>query len=133
MFLTAALVSVSFWIVGIDFPLLWGLLSGIVDALPFLGTAAVLVPMALFSLMIGDQYSFTAILIIQVLVFIVRQLAEPKVVSRQIGVHPILTLISVYIGLRFFGILGVILAPITLVLLVNLYVSYKETLSSKHF
>jgi len=133
MSLTSAIVSVSLWIVGIDYPLLWGILSGLVDALPFLGTATVLIPMALFAFAFGDKYAFTAILIIQVLVFLVRQLAEPKVVSRQIGIHPILTLVSVYIGLRFFGFVGVILAPIAMVMLVNLYVSYKENSANNHF
>lgn len=129
MLLTAALVTISLWIAGIDFPLLWGMLAGLVDALPFFGTAAVLMPMALFSLAIGDTYSFVSILIIQVIVFLVRQLAEPKIVSRQIGIHPILTLISIYIGLRFFGVTGVVLAPIVMLLLVNLYVSYRENSS----
>lgn len=133
MALTSAIVSVSLWIVGIDYPLLWGVLAGLVDALPFLGTATVLIPMALFSFVLGDNYSFTAILIIQVLVFLVRQLAEPKVVSRQIGIHPILTLISVYVGLRFFGFVGVVLAPVVTVLLVNLYVSCREGSGNTRF
>ncbi len=133
MSLTSTIVSVSLWIVGIDYALLWGILTGLVDALPFLGTATILIPMALFSFILGDNYSFTAILIIQVLVFLIRQLAEPKVVSRQIGIHPILTLVSVYVGLRFFGFAGVVLAPIAMVLLVNLYVSYKENSINNHF
>ena len=56
-----------------------------------------------------------------------------QVVSRQIGIHPILTLVSIYIGLRFFGFVGVVLAPIAMVLLVNLYVSYKENSANNHF
>lgn len=126
MLLTAFLVTVGLWIVGKDYALLWGIVCGMVDVLPVLGTAAVLVPWALISLVYGDMYSFVSLLIIQALVFVVRQLAEPKVISRQIGVHPILTLVSIYIGLKFFGIMGVILAPVITLLAVNLYVSYKE-------
>lgn len=126
MLLTAFLVTVGLWIVGKDYPLLWGIVCGLVDVLPVLGTAAVLIPWALVSLIYGDIYSFISLLIIQALVFVVRQLAEPKVISRQIGIHPILTLISIYVGLKFFGIMGVILAPVVTLLAVNLYVSYKE-------
>lgn len=126
MLLTMALVTICLWIVGKESPLLWGLVCGLVDVLPFLGTAIILVPWALFALVYGDTYSFIALLVIQIIVFLVRQLAEPKIVSRQIGIHPILTLIGVYVGLRYFGIIGVIVAPIIMLLVVNIYVTYKE-------
>ena len=126
MCLTSALVTVCLWIVGMSYPLLWGIVCGLVDALPFFGTAIILVPWALISLIYGDIYSFTALIIIQILTFVVRQLAEPKIVSQQIGIHPILTLISVYIGLKYFGIFGVIVAPILTLLAVNLYLSFKQ-------
>ena len=127
MALTSALVTVCLWIVGKDYPLVWGVVCGAIDALPFFGTAVILLPWSLAALMFGDWYSCIALLIIQGLVFLVRQLAEPKVVSRQIGIHPILTLVGVYIGLKFFGVLGVVFAPILMLLLVNLYVSYRES------
>ncbi len=127
MALTSALVTVCLWIIGKDYPLLWGIICGAIDALPFFGTAVVLLPWALGALMFGDWYTFVALLVIQALVFLVRQLAEPKVISRQIGIHPILTLVGVYIGLKFFGVLGVVFAPILMVLVVNLYVSWRES------
>lgn len=127
MIITSLVVTVCLWIVGIKYSLLWGIVCGLVDILPFLGTAIILVPLALVSLVYNDFYTFTALLIIQALVFIIRQLAEPRVVSNQIGIHPILTLISVYIGLKYFGFIGVLLAPMIMLIIVNLYVSYKET------
>lgn len=126
MLITSFLVTVCLWIIGKENALLWGIICGLVDALPILGTATVLIPWAIVSFAFGDMYSFVALLIVEVLVFVVRELAEPKVISRNIGVHPILTLVSIYIGLRFFGIIGVILAPIVTILCVNLYVTYKE-------
>ncbi|MBR5155884.1 MAG: sporulation integral membrane protein YtvI [Clostridia bacterium] len=127
MAMTSALITVCLWIIGKEYPLLWGIICGAIDALPFLGTAVIIVPWALASLVFGDWYSFISLLVIQGLVFLVRQLAEPKVVSKQIGIHPILTLVSVYIGLRYFGIIGMLLAPIIMLLIVNLYVSYRES------
>lgn len=130
MFLTAVLVTVGLWIVGKDYPLLWGIVCGIVDALPLLGTAVILIPWALVSLVFGDMYSFSSLLIIQILVFVIRQLAEPKIISKQIGIHPILSLVSIYIGLKFFGLAGAIFAPIIALLAVNFYISYKENADS---
>lgn len=126
MLLTSFLITVCLWIIGKDYALLWGIICGLVDFLPILGTAIILVPWALISLIYGDIYSFTALMIIQALVFVFRQLAEPKIISRQIGIHPILTLVSVYIGLKFFGITGVIFAPVLTLLGVNIFVAYKE-------
>ncbi len=126
MLITSLLVTVSLWIIGKNNTLLWGIICGLVDALPLLGTAAILIPWALISFVYGDMYSFSALLIIQGLVFLVRQLIEPKILSRHIGIHPILTLISIYIGLKYFGIIGVILTPIVTLIFVNLYVTYKE-------
>ena len=56
-----------------------------------------------------------------------RQLSEPRIVSRQIGIHPILTLVSVYVGIKFFGVPGMILAPILMLLAVNFYVLYRQS------
>lgn len=126
MVLTTALVTVLLWIVGVRYPLLWGVISGLLDMLPLLGTAVVLLPLSFFALLYGDIYQFVGILLVQVIVFLTRQIAEPKVVSHQIGIHPILTLVGVYVGLRFFGVLGMILSPLLIFLAVNLYVSYKE-------
>lgn len=127
MLMTSVLTGVALWIAGMDYPLIWGGVCGIVDALPFFGTAAVLVPWALISLVYGDVYSFAALLIIQATVFLVRQLSEPRIVSRQIGIHPILTLVSVYVGIKFFGVPGMILAPILMLLAVNFYVLYRQS------
>ena len=126
MLITWGVVTVCFWIAGLGNPLLWGLVCAVVDALPFLGTAVILLPWAVGAVLFGDMYTFVVLVITQLLVFIVRQLAEPRIVSRQIGLHPILTLVSVYIGLKFFGVVGVLLAPIVCVFAVNLYVSWRE-------
>ena len=126
LLITTAIVTLSLWIARLPYPLVWGVVCGLVDALPFFGTAVILLPWALFSLLYGNISAAISLLIIQLLTFVVRQLAEPRVVSHQIGIHPILTLISVYIGLRYFGILGVLLAPIFMLLAINIYLSFRS-------
>jgi sporulation integral membrane protein YtvI len=133
MLLTSAIVTISLWVVGSPAPLLWGMVCGAVDALPFFGTAVVLVPWAVISFINGNQYMFFSLLIIQAIVFLVRQLAEPKIVSQHIGIHPILTLVSIYTGLKYFGVAGVIFAPIFMLLLANLYVLYDEKKHAEKF
>ena len=130
MLISGSVVALGLWICRIDYFLFWGLLSALVDALPILGTAAVLIPLALYYLLFGDLYSFVAILILQAVVFLIRQLAEPRIVSRHIGIHPIFTLVGIYVGLKYFGVLGMIFAPFVMLLLVNIYTSYKESKAS---
>ncbi len=119
-------VTIVLWILGIDYPLVWGLIIGFTDALPFFGTAIILVPWAIINLIYGDYMLALALIILQCTTFITRQLLEPRIVSSQIGLHPILTLISIYVGLKLFGVIGMIITPILMLLAVNFYVSFKE-------
>lgn len=119
-------ITIALWILGIDYPLVWGLLIGFMDALPFFGTSIILVPWAIINFIYGDYMLALAFIIIQFTAFITRQLIEPRIVSSQIGLHPILTLISIYIGLKIFGVVGMIITPIIMLLIVNFYVSVKD-------
>ena len=76
---------------------------------------------------IVDPYT-VFLLVLTFVLFLFRKLAEPKIVGDQTGLHPLLSLMSMYVGMKLAGILGMILSPIIMLLAVNLYVSYKEAL-----
>ena len=126
MSITFTVVSISLLIIGADYPFVMGVLIGLVDALPFFGTAIILIPWAVISLLNGNYMFALGLVIIQVISFVIRQLLEPKVLSSQIGIHPLITLVSIYIGLNIFGIVGIILGPIIALFIVNAYVAYKS-------
>ena len=126
MSITFTIVTTSLYIIGADYPFLMGAIIGLVDALPFFGTAIIIVPWAIISF-IGGHYIFAVgLLVTQVIAFIVRQLLEPKIISSQIGLHPLITLISIYTGMKLLGVGGIIIGPIIALLLVNAYVSVKS-------
>ena len=105
----------------IEYPLLVAILIGFVDALPILGSGVVMIPWAIFSAITGDLGLGIAILILYFIIMAVRQFLEPKLVSKNIGIHPIFTIIAMYTGLRFWGVIGLLLGPIFLIILKNIF------------
>ncbi len=95
-----------FYLMGMNvgYPLLMALFIGFVDALPILGSGTVMVPWSII-LFLNKEYSVAfSILGLYVLVSVVRQFLEPKIVSSKIGVHPLFTLIAMYTGFKIMGV-----------------------------
>lgn len=105
----------------VKYPFLAGIAIGFVDALPILGSGTILVPWAVIAATDGDINLAIALLILLAIILIVKQLIEPKVVSKQIGIHPIFTLIAMYTGYKAIGIVGLLLGPIVLIILRSVF------------
>lgn len=105
----------------VEYPLLMALIIGFVDALPIFGSGTVMLPWAVFTAFMGDIRLAIAIFALWTIMSIVRQLIEPRIVSGQIGIHPIFTLIAMYTGFRFMGVIGMLIGPIILIILKNIY------------
>ena len=90
----------------VKYPLLMALFIGFVDALPILGSGSVMIPWAIIASINGDITLGIAIIVLLIIMSIVRQILEPKLVSKNIGVHPIFTLIAMYTGFKIIGIIG---------------------------
>lgn len=104
-------------ILGVDYSFLIAALTALVDILPIFGVGIVLIPWAVV-LLIGRQfYVGFGLLILYAVITVVRQIVEPRVVSGSLGLHPLLTLICMYVGYRVFGILGMMLAPAAAIVL----------------
>jgi len=92
----------------------------ILDALPVFGTGAVLIPWSIYGIVVGNFPLAIAMLAIYIICLTVRQLIEPKIVGESLGMHPLITLLSMYIGLKTIGITGMVLLPIFSVLVIQL-------------
>jgi sporulation integral membrane protein YtvI len=82
------------------------------DVLPVLGVGTILVPWSAISFIMGDSYRGVGLLILYGVIYTVRQIAEPRILSGSMGMDPLAALFSVYAGFRLFGVWGMILAPI---------------------
>lgn len=112
---------VAFSILGQDYPLTLALIVAIVDALPILGTGTVLIPWAIYSAITGNIGLGVGLLVTYLLITVIRQLVEPKIVSQNIGVHPFITLLAMYIGFKIFGLFGLIVGPVVMVIFKNVF------------
>lgn len=105
----------------VEYPLIAALGIGFVDALPIFGSGTVMLPWAIIIAFNGDYTLSICILGLWIFMSIVRQLIEPKVVSKQIGIHPIFTLIAMYTGFKFIGVVGMLIGPIMLIILKDIF------------
>lgn len=111
MLLTFAELSVGLLILRVPHAILAAALIALVDILPVLGTGTVVIPWAAVCLLTGDTRMFIGLLVLYGIITIIRNILEPRLVSRQIGLHPLATLLFMYLGLRTVGILGMLLFP----------------------
>ncbi len=122
-FIISLIGLTAFSIIGlnINYPLMAALGIAIVDALPIFGSGTVMVPWAIILAFNGDVTLGIAILVLWIIMSVTRQIIEPKIVSGQIGIHPIFTLIAMYTGFKFLGFIGMFVGPIVLIILKNVY------------
>ena len=110
----------------VRYPLLIALGIGFVDALPILGSGSVMAPWAVMEALNGDIQLGIAIIVLWIIMSIVRQFLEPKIVSGKIGIHPIFTLIAMYTGFKVIGVMGMLVGPIVLIILKSVFASVLE-------
>lgn len=121
MVITFAELALGLWLLGVKS--FWGTAAiiAVLDLLPVLGSGAILIPWGIWSLISGNYLVGGGMLLLWAAVSFVRQILEPRIVGGQIGLHPLVTLTAMYCGLRLAGFGGLILAPVTCLLLKYLY------------
>lgn len=121
MIFTFTILFVGFKILKVDYSLVIALGTAVFDALPFFGSGAVLWTWAAVAFLSSDVSRGIGLIIIYLCVIFTRQMIEPKIVSQNIGLNPILTLMSMYVGYRTLSIGGMIFGPLILMLIISLY------------
>ncbi|RLQ98313.1 sporulation integral membrane protein YtvI [Falsibacillus albus] len=119
--ITSVIVLIGLLILRVDYAITIALVSGLVDLLPYLGTGAVFVPWIVYEAIAGDTGLAVGLSILYVIVIVQRQIMEPKVLSSSIGLDPLATLIALFVGFKLVGFLGLILGPVTLVIITTLH------------
>jgi sporulation integral membrane protein YtvI len=111
-------ISVSgLFIIGAEYALTIGLLAGFLDLLPIVGPAMVYLPWIIWSFVSGDTTFAFKLLILYAILASVRQILEAKIVSVNLGLHPLATLVAMYTGLKLIGVIGLLVGPILLIAL----------------
>ncbi len=112
------ILLIGFFIIGQPYSLLLALVLAVMDFIPIIGAGTVMVPWAAIDLFMGNYFHALELMLIWGVIALFRRMGEPKFVGDQTGLSPIVSLISIYIGWRVAGVLGMILGPtITLIAL----------------
>ena len=125
--LTFVLLLVGLWILRIDYAFLLAFLIALADLLPVIGVGTILIPWGIIMLLQKNFYLGFGLLILYLVISLIRQVAEPKVLGKSLGLHPLLTLFATYVGFSFFGLLGMILAPIVALLVKRVFSLHRNT------
>lgn len=114
MLLTFTELSLLFFLLGFKNGTIIAAVIAVFDIMPILGSGGIIIPWAVLSLVFGNIMQGIKLLVIYVVITVVRNYVEPKIVGAQLGIHPIITLVSMFIGLRLFGFLGLFGMPVAI-------------------
>lgn len=117
---TFLVLTAGFFLLRIEHPVLWAAVTCIVDILPILGTGTVLIPWGIVCFLQGDTLRAVGLLGIYGVVALLRSVLEPRLVGKQLGLDPLTTLLAIYAGYRFWGLLGMVFAPVLAALVVQI-------------
>lgn len=120
MFITFCELSAGLLLIRIPHAVAVAALIAVVDILPVLGTGTVMIPWVVIELIMGDFYKALGLALVYAIITVVRNILEPKIVGSHLGLHPLVTLAAIIIGLKSMGFAGMILFPIIIILLKHL-------------
>lgn len=118
--ITFILMLVVLILLGQDYAFILALLLAFLDFLPLIGTSIVLVPWGIAQIIMGNFWTGIFLVLLSWVCFFIRRIIEPKVMGTQTGLHPLMALLSIYVGLRAYSVWGAILGPIVVMVVLNL-------------
>lgn len=109
--ISSVLIMLGFAILKVPSPFLLGIICGILDLLPYVGTIIVFIPIIIYNIIVKDYFVVFGVICLYILVQVIREILEAKFLSDKLDIHPLLIILSVYIGVKLFGFLGIIVGP----------------------
>ena len=132
MLFSFIILATGFFIIRIKNPIGTAAIISVFDSIPFVGSGFILVPWSLILFFSNDFNLAIGLLIVFFIVSCTKNILEPKILGKNLGLHPLTTLISIYIGAKMFGFIGIIAAPITTNIIFLLYRSNKNVNNYKN-
>ena len=112
VFLSATILTLGFKCLQIEKGLFLGALCAVLDILPFVGTAIVFIPIIIYNIIMKRYLLVIGLILIYILERFTREILEAKFLSSKLELHPIVIIVSIYIGVKIFGLVGIVVGPI---------------------
>ena len=119
--ITFSELFLGFTVLKIKYVLLLAAVISLIDILPVLGTGTVLIPWAAVEFIMGNTAKGTSLAALYIVITVVRNFAEPKIIGKQMGIKPLFTLLAMFIGIKLFGLAGIFILPIMLIVVIEYY------------
>ena len=126
MVISFVMFLLSFHVMGFSYAILLAAIIAFMDALPAIGAGVFLIPWGLIAALTGSYPTAIGLGIIYLLQALMRQSLEPRIVGQQIGINPVITMLSMYVGLKLFGIFGLVYAPFFVIMLKSVATIYLD-------
>lgn len=123
LFITFLEVFVGLTIIGIENAAVIATLIALFDFMPILGSGMILMPWTIFTLIQGRVKRGIGLLVLWLVVVVARQIIEPRIVSKRVGLYPLVTLLCMWMGLKLFGGVGMLALPVIVLIIKDLYES----------
>ena len=121
IFIIMGVCVAGFYFIGIPSAVLLGVLAGLMDALPFIGTSIILIPTAVIFFLEEKAIKGAIVLVIYIICVGIREFMEPKLMGKELDIIPVVMLISIFVGVKLFGVSGIIKGPLAIVLYKNIW------------
>lgn len=119
-------IIIGFIIFRVKNPVTLGLLCGLFDILPYIGTIIVFIPIIIYNVIVKQYFLAIGLVLLYILVTITREILEAKFLSNKLELHPLLVVLSVYVGIKLFGFLGIIVGPVYSILAKDMLFKQRE-------
>ena len=122
MSLVAIICTIGFTLVKNPYSILYGIIVGILDILPLIGAGTFLLPISIFYGLKGNFLGSIILFVTFILCYLIREILEPRLMGARIGIHPLASLIAIFVGYKIFGFIGMIAGPFGLVFIRELLI-----------
>ena len=120
LFITFLEIAIGLLIIGVKKAVLAAFLIAVFDIFPIVGAGLVLVSWAVICFIQGNVTRGIGLLLLYIIVVVVRQIIEPRIIGKHVGLHPLITLICMFVGGSLFGAMGLLGVPLTAAIIQNL-------------
>jgi sporulation integral membrane protein YtvI len=117
--ISTAITITGFFILNVNYAVILGIISGLLDILPIVGPTILFIPWIIYCFFAGDMWLGIGLTILYAVMSISRQVLQARLVSDNVGLHPLVSLIALYVGMQIFGFIGVIIGPLIALIIVQ--------------
>ncbi len=126
MLITFGVMTVGLILLRVKSPILLALILAVFDLLPIIGIGTVLIPWSIIAFALSDHYMGIGLLLLFIVATVIREMCEPKIVGRSLGIHPLISLILIYAGYGLFGLYGLLVTPL-IAAVIGLFIKKDDT------